>query len=139
LARYRKLAAEKERVRHALEELRGAATDTLDGRTLTVSANIELIDELALVKRSGAQGVGLYRTEVLLLSGNEMPDEALQADVYRKVVEEMAPHAVIVGTVDAGGDKLPMEPLTDPEPNPFLGWRGIRVSLARPAMFREQL
>ena len=51
----------------------------------------------------------------------------------------MAPHTVIIRTLDAGGDKLPVEPLTDPEPNPFLGWRGVRVSLARPAMFREQI
>ena len=51
----------------------------------------------------------------------------------------MAPHTVIIRTLDAGGDKLPVEPLTDVEPNPFLGWRGIRVSLARPAMFREQI
>ncbi len=139
LERYRKLAAEKEKVRHALEEMRGAATTTRDDRVLTVSANVELVEELPLVKRSGAKGVGLYRTEFLLLSGEEMPDEARQAEVYRKVVEEMAPHPVIVRTLDAGGDKLPVEPLTDPEPNPFLGWRGIRVSLARPAMFREQL
>jgi phosphotransferase system enzyme I (PtsI) len=51
----------------------------------------------------------------------------------------MSPHRVIIRTLDAGGDKLPVEPLTDPEPNPFLGWRGIRVSLDRPAMFREQV
>jgi phosphotransferase system enzyme I (PtsI) len=51
----------------------------------------------------------------------------------------MEPHTVIIRTLDAGGDKLPVEPLTEPEPNPFLGWRGIRVSLARPAMFRDQI
>jgi phosphotransferase system enzyme I (PtsI) len=51
----------------------------------------------------------------------------------------MAPNTVIIRTLDAGGDKLPVEPLTEPEPNPFLGWRGVRVSLARPAMFREQI
>jgi phosphotransferase system enzyme I (PtsI) len=119
--------------------MRGAATNTVDGRGLTVSANIELVDELALVKRSGAKGIGLYRTEFLLLNGEEMPDEKVQAEVYSKVAREMAPHTVIIRTLDAGGDKLPVEPLTDPEPNPFLGWRGIRVSLARPAMFREQI
>ena len=117
----------------------GAATETTDGRALTVSANIEIIDELPPVKRSGAKGIGLYRTEFLLLNGEEMPDEKRQAEVYSKVATEMAPHTVIIRTLDAGGDKLPVEPLTDPEPNPFLGWRGIRVSLARPAMFREQI
>ena len=139
LARYRELIAEKERVRHSLDARRDEATDTLDGRSLTVSANIEIVEELPLVLQSGAKGVGLYRTEFLLLNGEEMPDEAEQAEVYRRVVREMAPHTVIIRTLDAGGDKLPAEPLTEPEPNPFLGWRGIRVSLARPGMFREQL
>jgi phosphoenolpyruvate-protein phosphotransferase (PTS system enzyme I) len=139
LERYRSLTLEKEKVRSSLDAMRGAATETVDGRPLTVSANIELVDELSLVKRSGAKGIGLYRTEFLLLNREEMPDEIRQAEVYSRVAREMAPHTVIVRTLDAGGDKLPVEPLTDPEPNPFLGWRGIRVSLARPAMFREQI
>ncbi len=139
LERYRNLSVVKEKVRSSLDAMRGAATETVDGRPLTVSANIELVDELALVKRSGAKGIGLYRTEFLLLNGEEMPDENHQMQVYARVAREMAPHTVIVRTLDAGGDKLPVEPLTDPEPNPFLGWRGIRVSLARPAMFREQI
>ncbi|MGC4016801.1 MAG: phosphoenolpyruvate--protein phosphotransferase [Luteolibacter sp.] len=139
LARYQALSAEKAKVRSALEAMKGAATDTTDGRAITLSANVELIDELPLVKRSGAKGIGLYRTEFLLLNGEEMPDETQQADVYTKLAKELSPHTVIVRTLDAGGDKLPVEPLTDPEPNPFLGWRGIRVSLSRPAMFKDQL
>jgi len=139
LARYEALSAEKAKVRSALEAMRDAATDTTDGRNIALSANIELIEELALVKRSGAKGVGLYRTEFLLLNGEEMPDENHQAEVYTKLAKELSPHTVIVRTLDAGGDKLPIEPLTDPEPNPFLGWRGIRVSLSRPAMFKDQL
>ncbi len=137
---YNDLQASKEKVRTALDAVKGKATETLDGRPLTVSANIELINELSLVKRSGAKGVGLYRTEFLLLNsgGNEMPDEMQQEEVYSRVAKAMAPHPVIIRTLDAGGDKLPIEP-TDPEPNPFLGWRGIRVSLSRPAMFRDQL
>jgi phosphotransferase system enzyme I (PtsI) len=139
LDHYRSLSLAKEKVRSSLDAMRGAATETTDGHPLTVSANIELVDDLPLVKRSGAKGIGLYRTEFLLLNGEEMPDEWQQAEVYTRVAREMAPHTVIVRTLDAGGDKLPVEPLTDPEPNPFLGWRGIRVSLARPAMFREQI
>ncbi len=139
LARYRKLSDAKARVRSALEAKRGAATETIDGRAITVSANIEIVDELPLVKRSGAKGIGLYRTEFLLLNGEEMPDEKKQSEIYSKIAREMAPHGLIIRTLDAGGDKLPVEPLTEPEPNPFLGWRGIRVSLARPAMFREQV
>ncbi|MGL5017391.1 MAG: phosphoenolpyruvate--protein phosphotransferase [Luteolibacter sp.] len=139
LDRYRTLSLAKEKVRSSLDAMRGAATATTDGHPLTVSANIELVDDLPLVKDSGAKGIGLYRTEFLLLNGEEMPDEKRQAEVYTRVAREMAPHTVIIRTLDAGGDKLPVEPLTDPEPNPFLGWRGIRVSLARPAMFREQI
>ena len=139
LERYRSLSLAKEKVRSSLDAMRGAATDTVDGRPLTVSANIEIVDELPLVKRCGAKGIGLYRTEFLLLNGDEMPDEPEQMKVYARVAREMAPHTVIIRTLDAGGDKLPIEPLTEPEPNPFLGWRGIRVSLARPAMFREQI
>lgn len=139
LERYRSLTVAKEKVRSSLEAMRGAATETADGRPLTVSANIEIVDELPLVKRCGAKGIGLYRTEFLLLNGEDMPDEHRQTEVYSRVAREMAPHQVIIRTLDAGGDKLPIEPLTEPEPNPFLGWRGIRVSLARPAMFREQI
>lgn len=139
LDKYTKISDAKARVRTALEAMRGVATDTIDGRAVTVSGNIEIVEELPLVKRSGAKGIGLYRTEFLLLESEDMPDEDAQAEIYGKVASEMSPHTVIVRTLDAGGDKLPIEPLTDPEPNPFLGWRGIRVSLARPAMFREQI
>jgi phosphotransferase system enzyme I (PtsI) len=139
LERYIKLSDAKAQVRSSLDAKRGAATETIDGRAITVSANIEIVDELPLVKRSGAKGIGLYRTEFLLLNGEEMPDEKHQAEIYSRIARAMAPHPVIIRTLDAGGDKLPVEPLTEPEPNPFLGWRGIRVSLARPAMFREQI
>ena len=139
LERYHNLSDAKARVRRSLESKRGAATETADGREITVSANIEIVDELPLVKRSGAKGIGLYRTEYLLLDGEDMPDEKRQVEIYSRVAREMAPNMVIIRTLDAGGDKLPVEPLTDPEPNPFLGWRGIRVSLARPSMFREQI
>jgi phosphotransferase system enzyme I (PtsI) len=139
LERYRQLGDAKAKVRSFVEGKRGAATETVDGRAITVSANIEIVEELPLVKRSGAKGIGLYRTEFMLLNGEEMPDERHQLEIYTRVAKEMAPHTVIIRTLDAGGDKLPVEPLTEPEPNPFLGWRGVRVSLARPAMFREQI
>ena len=139
LRRYQELRDRKEKVRQDLEAQRDAATATTDGRTITLSSNIEFIDELALVRNSGAKGVGLYRTEFLLLDGEEMPGELEQAEAYTRLATELAPHPVIIRTLDAGGDKLPVEPLTEPEPNPFLGWRGIRVSLDRPGMFKEQL
>ncbi len=139
LERYRKIHVEKERIRVEVEANRDAETKTLDGRSLTVTANMELLEELDLVTHSGARGVGLYRTEFLLLNGSDIPSEEVQTQAYRRIARALLPHQVIIRTLDAGGDKLPVEPLTEPEPNPFLGWRGIRVSLARPAMFREQI
>ncbi len=139
LLRYKEIQDRKEQVRRDLEAQRDAATATTDGRTITLSSNIEFIDELSLVRNSGAKGVGLYRTEFLLLDGEEMPGELEQAEAYTRLAAELAPNPVIIRTLDAGGDKLPVEPLTEPEPNPFLGWRGIRVSLDRPGIFKEQL
>jgi len=139
LAKYAAVIEEKDRQRTRLDEKRDEATNTTDGREITLSANIEFLQELHQVRKSGAKGVGLYRTEFLLLNGSEMPDENVQAEAYTRVAKEISPHMSIIRTLDAGGDKLPIEPLTEPEPNPFLGWRGIRVSLSRPAMFRDQL
>lgn len=139
LAHYRQLTEEKAKQSDELDAKRDEATETVDGRKLTLSANIEFLEEIEQVKRSGAKGIGLYRTEFLLLNGKEMPGESEQTKAYTLVASETDPHHAIVRTLDAGGDKLPVEPLTEIEPNPFLGWRGIRVSLSRPAMFREQL
>lgn len=137
--RYEELLEAKRKIREELESHRSEATTTSDGRELVISANIELEHELPMARQSGAKGIGLYRTEFLLLNGGEIPGENDQAEVYSRITRAMKPHQVIIRTLDAGGDKLPAEPLTEPEPNPFLGWRGIRVSLARPAMFRDQL
>jgi phosphotransferase system enzyme I (PtsI) len=139
LEKYIHLAAEKERQSHELAARKDEATETKDGRVITLSANIEFLEELHELSESGAKGVGLYRTEFLLLNGSEMPDENEQAVAYKRVAQAVNGEIVIIRTMDAGGDKLPIEPLTEPEPNPFLGWRGIRVSLSRPSMFRDQM
>ena len=139
LEKYITLAADKERQSNELDARKNEATETKDGRVITLSANIEFLEELHQVKESRAKGVGLYRTEFLLLNGSEMPDENEQTEAYERVGKAVDGEIVIIRTLDAGGDKLPIEPLTEPEPNPFLGWRGIRVSLSRPAMFRDQL
>lgn len=139
LAEYRELQQRRRRVRTAVEADPEAASVTADGRFITLSANVEFAEEIPFVVASGARGIGLYRTEFLLLDGGEMPGEMRQAEVYAEIARGVAPHPVIIRTLDAGGDKLPVEPLAMPEPNPFLGWRGIRVSLSRPAMFKEQL
>ena len=139
LSRYQQFKREKEQLSTDLEAGRDQEAVTTDGYSITLSANIELAEELDSVRHSGARGVGLYRTEFLLLQGEQMPSEAHQAEVYTQLAKSLAPDPLIIRTLDSGGDKLPVEPLTEPEPNPFLGWRGIRVSLDRPAMFKEQL
>jgi phosphotransferase system enzyme I (PtsI) len=137
--RYEDLQQEKTRLRDALHKLRDTKTVTTDGRHITLSANIEFEHELPLVSASGAEGIGLFRTEFFLLEREECPDEEEQTALYSLLAQSVSPHPVIIRTLDAGGDKVPGEPLSEPEPNPFLGWRGIRFSLARRDMFKEQL
>lgn len=141
LAKYRSIAERKQLARTALDSLRDAESVTRDGKKITLSANIGLLEELPAVKKSGAAGIGLYRTEFLLLNEEQdaLPDEEEQTKAYIQIVKAMAPHPVIIRTLDAGGDKLPAEQLSEPEPNPFLGWRGIRVSLDLPEIFKPQL
>lgn len=136
---YEKLKKEKREEEKALGALREKTTTTKDGRTITLSANIEFDAEIEQVQESGAEGVGLFRSEFFLLDQQPMPKESEQVEVYSKVAKGTIPHQAIIRTLDAGGDKLSAEPLDEPEPNPFLGWRGIRVSLSRIPMFKEQL
>jgi phosphoenolpyruvate-protein phosphotransferase (PTS system enzyme I) len=114
-------------------------TETADGHPITLSANIEFSHEVDMVKECGAEGVGLFRTEFFLLGVGEIPTEDEQFEAYKEVAIGTGEHLAIIRTLDAGGDKLPAEPMDEPEPNPFLGWRGIRVSLSRVEMFKVQL
>ena len=138
-AYYEQLRAEKEKAYQALLEMRDLPAETRDGRHIRVACNLEFVHEYGAIKRNGAEGVGLYRTEFFLLGGDGLPDEETQYQHYRRLVEECNPQEVIFRTLDSGGDKLPFEVLEEKEDNPFLGWRGIRVSLSRPLVFKEQL
>lgn len=136
---YRALQQEKDKAYQALVAMRDLPSETLDGRHIRLAANVEFAHEYDAIRRSGAEGVGLFRTEFFLLGGDSIPDEEMQYEHYRALVESCAPHEVIFRTLDSGGDKLPFEVLEEKEDNPFLGWRGIRVSLSRPEIFKEQL
>lgn len=136
---YLLLQSEKEKAYQALVDMKDLPADTRDGHHIHLACNVDFVHEYSAVKRSGADGVGLYRTEFFLLGNDSLPDEEAQYEHYRRLVEECAPHEVIFRTLDSGGDKLPFEVLEEKEDNPFLGWRGIRVSLSRPAIFKEQL
>lgn len=111
---------------------------TTDHVRLTLRANVDLPEEAEAAARSGADGVGLMRTEFLVVGRATMPDEEEQYRAYRRVVEAFAGHPVIVRTFDIGGDKLPVGGYPS-EPNPFLGWRAIRMCLDSPDLFKVQL
>lgn len=136
---YEALAEKERQVVSGLDNLKDSPTETADGVNVTLSANLEFLEELTGVADKGAEGVGLYRTEFFYLSKQELRSEENQTANYREVAEATAPHGVIIRTLDIGGDKMCPELYSTPEPNPFLGWRGIRLSLDRPADFRIQL
>jgi phosphotransferase system enzyme I (PtsI) len=112
---------------------------TADGQYVELRANLDLPDEAGAALAHGAVGVGLFRTEFLVVGRNTMPNEEEQFQAYRAVAEAFPQGAVFVRTVDLGGDKFPMFLHMPREENPFLGWRAIRVCLDVPDLFRTQL
>ena len=136
---YRTIRAEREKAYRQLMAMRDLPAVTRDGHRVRLAANVEFAHEFGSIRESGAEGVGLFRTEFFLLGNGGLPDEEEQYVYYRRLVEGCAPHEVVFRTLDSGGDKLPFEVLEEKEDNPFLGWRGIRVSLSRPEIFKHQL
>ena len=112
---------------------------TLDGKHIEVHANIEFVEELDQVKKTGAEGIGLYRTEGLFLGENGLPSEDEQTRNYLKIAETIRPNRVDVRTLDVGGDKILPDLGSIPERNPFLGWRAIRFCLDHREIFIPQL
>jgi len=112
---------------------------TADGQPVALRANLDLPMEAPRARAQGAEGIGLLRTEFLVVGRNSLPDEEEQYQGYRSVAEAFPGHAVCVRTFDLGGDKFPMFLAMPREENPFLGWRAIRVCLDRPELFRPQL
>ena len=112
---------------------------TRDGRAVKLLANIDLPGEAENARAHGAQGVGLYRTEFLVIGRNTAPGEEEQYAAYRRVVEAFPGAPVVIRTFDLGGDKFPAFLHIGREENPFLGWRAIRVCLDEPEIFRTQL
>ncbi len=110
-----------------------------DGKIIHVAANIGSIEEIETAKDAGAMGIGLFRTELLFMKHGGLPTEDMQYEIYAKAAREFAPHAVIIRTLDVGGDKPVAGIDFPPEQNPFLGWRGVRMCLDRPDVFKPQL
>ena len=134
---------QRERLHHDVEEkldlLRETLPVTLDQHRITVSANVEILEDLPLLAENGAEGIGLLRTEYLFLNQDENPTEDQQVDMYLQMAQASKPHHLIIRTLDVGGDKKRPHLGIEEEVNPFLGYRGIRYSLGRPEMFRTQL
>ena len=112
---------------------------TVDGVHIALRGNVDLPDELEDAKAHGAEGVGLLRTEFLITGHHELPDEETQTKYFRHVGETFPGYPVVIRTYDLGGDKFPAPFRTPVEPNPFLGWRAIRVCLDEPELFRTQI
>ncbi len=124
--------------RRALSAHRGLPACTRDDREIALMANIDAPEETGAAVENGARGVGMYRTELLYL-GYRLPTEEEQFEAYARTAQAMAPHPVVIRTVDLGGDKLAHVLDAAPEDNPFLGWRGIRICLDIPELFKTQL
>jgi phosphotransferase system enzyme I (PtsP) len=121
-----------------LRKFRDLPAQTLDGVPVSLNVNIGLLSESKAVAESGADGVGLYRSEYTFMVRHAFPVEDEQYETYREVLQSFAPRPVTMRTLDVGGDKpLPYYPID--EDNPALGWRGIRFSLDHPEIFLQQL
>ncbi len=135
---------EMKRMAHFVEEeelagLRDLYPVTSDGKFVALKANIELPIEVESVLRYGSEGVGLYRSEFLFLTREDLPTEEEQYQAYRHLAESMAPYPVTIRTLDAGADKLVPALRMHGERNPYMGWRSIRVCLSNPGIFKTQL
>ena len=140
LRTYHQRIREVAREARELDRLRTKATRTLDGVDVSLLANAESREDIARAHGLGANGLGLYRTEFLFLQRNELPDEEEQFRTYRDAVLGMSGRPVTIRTLDLGADKADRTGLVlDNEDNPALGLRGVRLSLANPAVFNTQL
>jgi phosphotransferase system enzyme I (PtsP) len=133
----RLLQAEHERSIE-LGKFRDLPAETQDGVPVSLNVNIGLLSETKAVAESGADGVGLYRSEYAFMVRHAFPVEEEQYETYREVLQSLAPRPVTMRTLDVGGDK-PLPYYSMDEENPALGWRGIRFSLDHPEIFMQQL
>ena len=135
----RSLQAQVAEEKAELAKLKDLPAITLDGHQVEVCANIGTVRDVEGAERNGAEGVGLYRTEFLFMDRDALPTEEEQFAAYKAVAEACGSHAVIVRTMDIGGDKeLPYMNFPKEE-NPFLGWRAVRIAMDRKEILRDQV
>ncbi|MCW8935603.1 MAG: phosphoenolpyruvate--protein phosphotransferase [Gammaproteobacteria bacterium] len=138
LDEFRRLISEEKLLDDELNELIDKPSETLDGVHIPLYANTGLLQDISPSLKCGAEGVGLYRTEVPFLIRDGFPGEDEQTEIYKQVLQSFSPRPVTFRTLDIGGDKaLPYFPIV--EDNPFLGWRGIRIMLDHPEIFLTQI
>lgn len=135
---FKRLVLEERELQEGLRDLAQQPAATRDGHPVPVLANSGLLADIQPSLQSGAEGVGLYRTELPFMIRDRLPGEDEQVEIYTQILSSFHPMPVTIRTLDIGGDKmLPYFPFT--EDNPFLGWRGIRLTLDHPEIFLTQL
>jgi phosphotransferase system enzyme I (PtsI) len=139
LSQYLREQKKLEKFNKELQELKTLPAQTKDGHRVELGANIELPDEIPAVLSYGAEGIGLYRTEYFYMNRQGLPTEEEHYEAYRSVVEKVKPNALTIRSLDLGGDKFLSQLDVPKEMNPFLGCRAIRLSLAKPELFKIQL
>lgn len=139
LAQMQEKKEQAEEKKQLLQQLKGKETITKDGKKIKLYANIGNSKDLAMVLQNDAEGIGLFRSEFLYLEKEDYPTENEQFMVYKMVAETMASKQVIIRTLDIGADKQCDYFNMDPEDNPALGYRAIRICLTRPEVFKTQL
>jgi phosphoenolpyruvate-protein phosphotransferase (PTS system enzyme I) len=139
VAEFERMSGALAEERAALDEYRHVEASTSDGRRIEVAANLGSASEADDALKWGAEGVGLFRTEFLFMERDDLPSEDEQYEAYSAVARAFGKKPVIIRTLDVGGDKDLPGVDQGTEENPFLGWRGIRMSLDTPELFEPQL
>ncbi|NBO67120.1 MAG: phosphoenolpyruvate--protein phosphotransferase, partial [Acidobacteria bacterium] len=141
LSRVERSRARRHLVRERLGRINDLPAETQDGQRIQLSGNIEFPEEVSACMQRGADGIGLYRTEFLFLSGNREPSEQDHYEAYCRVLDACGERPVVIRTLDIGADKVPqlLQSQFEESPNPMLGLRSIRLSLQSTPMFKRQL
>ncbi|MCL4685023.1 phosphoenolpyruvate--protein phosphotransferase [Myxococcota bacterium] len=139
LAEYRRAQQRFEIAVEHLDALKSRPAETRDGRRVLLTANVGLLADLRLVERHGAEGVGLFRSELLAFAHRGIPPEEEQQTLYERVAQALAPRPVTIRTFDLGGDKAMPTIGVPGEENPQLGCRSVRLSLRHPEVMKAQL
>ncbi|MFP5440317.1 MAG: phosphoenolpyruvate--protein phosphotransferase [Gammaproteobacteria bacterium] len=138
VGQYEQIIRDEQNLVRELEPLRNLPASTQDGHHVALMVNTGLLADVQRSLGRGAEGVGLYRTEIPFMVRDRFPSEEEQRNIYNQQLAAFAPHPVVMRTLDIGGDKmLPYFPVE--ETNPFLGWRGIRITLDHPDIFLVQV